>query len=1096
MTDAFHKRAAGLRPLALVSVLALGCAGAGAPMPTPAPRAEPRAADAAAAAGTRDTLSVVLLGTTDVHGRLYNHDYYTGRPTDHGLALLKPVIDSVRAAHPGRTFLFDSGDLLQGNPLGYVFARQHADDPSPIIRAMNLLSYDAAAIGNHEFNYGLQHLARALEQAEFPFVSANIYRHGTQEHAYRPYTLIPLATPYGDTLTIGVTGNTPPGVHVWDREHVTGVLEFREIVSSVRAVVADMRARGADLVVVLSHGGLEGTSYDTVTTRLPAENAALELARQEPGIDVIFLGHTHRELADTVVNGVLLTQARNWAASLAAATLTAERLAPGQWQVVRSRGELLRPVPGRVDAAFLDSLRWEHERTVVWVNARLGSATADMLAHTGRVRDTPIIDFINEVQRRTAGADLSSTAAFQIDAGWPAGDITIAQVAALYPYDNTLKAIRISGAQLRAYLEKAAEYYTGWPARAGATVTNFDVPGYNFDIVSGVDYALDISRPPGRRVTVLTYRGTAVRDEQTFTLALNNYRQSGGGGYDMIAGAEVVYDRGEDVRELLIEEVRRRGTIRPEDYFTQHWRLLPAAAVDVALREQAERDTRGAAPVTGAGAARENGRRRLRVLATNDFHGRLEPMTPGWAEGRPVGGAAALSTYFRMEREGFGGPSILLDGGDVMQGTPLSNLTRGRSTVEYYNRVGYGGAALGNHEFDWGTGVLRERMEQADFPWLAANIHVAGSDTTPSWVRDAAMVDADGVRVGLIGLITEETGSKTMAAHVAGLEFASGPATIDRWVPVLRAAGADFVIVVAHEGATCNEDLTSCEGPVIEWARTVTHRPDLIVAGHTHEVVRWHENGIAIVETGMWGTRYGVVDLERVSDDSVSVRIRGTPVAWADRVPPDTAMALFVAEVRREIGPQLTRHIGEAAGPLERGPGENPIGRLIADAQRWKAGAQVAIMNAGGVRAPLLAGTITWGDLYQVHPFGNMLMLLELRGSDLRQVLEHAVRGEHADAHVSGITVEYDPRRPAGSRIVSLRLDDGTAVRDDGTYRVVANDFLSSGVGDGYAPFARALRETPLGVSDLDALIEYVQSLPQPIQPLQDVRLRPIAPPD
>jgi 2',3'-cyclic-nucleotide 2'-phosphodiesterase / 3'-nucleotidase / 5'-nucleotidase len=1078
-------RVAGWRRLALLAALT-------AALPAcvrPPAEAVPFPAGTAQTPARADTMSLVLLGTTDVHGRLYNHDYYTGRTTDHGLALLKPLVDSVRAAHPGRTLLFDSGDLLQGNPLGFVYARQYAEAPNPIIRAMNLMGYDAAAIGNHEFNYGLDHLANAIELAAFPFVSANIHRVSDGAHAYDPYVLIPVPTPAGDTLLIGVTGNTPPGVHVWDRQNVEGILEFREIVSSVRRIVAEMRRRGADLVVVLSHGGLEGTSYDMATTGLPAENAALELARQEPGIDVIFLGHSHRELADTTVNGVLLTQAKNWAASLAVATITAERRADGAWRAVRKRGEILRPAPDRVDHAFMDSLRWEHERTVAWVNARIGTATQQMPAREGRVRDVAVIDFINEVQRRAAGAQLASSAAFVIDAGLPQGDITIADIAALYPYDNTLKAIRISGAQLRAYLEKSAEYYSGWPAPSAGTVTNFGVPGYNFDIVSGVDYTLDISRPVGQRVVDLRFEGQPVRDDQSFTMALNNYRQAGGGGYDMIAGAEVVYDRGEDVRDLLIEEVRRRGTIRPEDYHRQSWRLVPEAAAQAALQEQVGREVRSA-QATGAGVER----RRLRVLTLNDFHGRLETAYPSFGGGRPVGGAAALATYFRMEREGFNGATILLHGGDVMQGTPVSNLTRGRATIDFHNHIGWHAGALGNHEFDWGIEVLQQRIAQSNFPWLAANIHVAGSDTTPGWVRDTATITVNDVRVGVIGLITEETGQKTMAEYVRGLDFVDGAATIDRWVPVFRRAGVDFVIVVAHEGATCNETMTSCEGPMLGWARRVSHRPDLMIGGHTHEVVRWVENGITVIEAGQWGQRYGVVDLERVSPDSVSVRIRGTPIAWADAVPPDTAVARLVAAAVEEVGPQLHQPIATAAEPLERGAGENAMGRLIADAQRWKTGAHVAVMNAGGVRAPLQAGTLTWGDLYQVHPFGNMIVMLELYGRDLRQVLEHAVRGANAgeDAHLSGIVVEYDPSRPVGSRVVSARLSDGSPLQDDAVYRVAANDFLSSGVGDGYAPFARALSETPTGITDLDVLIEYMQQLPQPVRAPQDRRLRPV----
>jgi 2',3'-cyclic-nucleotide 2'-phosphodiesterase (5'-nucleotidase family) len=447
-----------------------------------------------------------------------------------------------------------------------------------------------------------------------------------------------------------------------------------------------------------------------------------------------------------------------------------------------------------------------------------------------------------------------------------------------------------------------------------------------------------------------------------------------------------------------------------------------------------------------------------------------------------------------MEREGFAGPTILLDGGDVMQGTPVSNLTRGRSTIDFFNMVGYGGAAIGNHEFDWGRDVLRQRLDHAEFPWLAANILVAGSDTTPSWVRATAMVDVDGVRVGLIGLITEETGSKTMAAHVEGLDFADGPAAVNRWVPELRRRGADFVIVVAHEGASCNADMTACTGTMIDWARRMTHRPDLIVAGHTHQLVRWHENGIAIIETDAYGVRYGVVDLERVSPDSVHAWIRGTPTVWADRVSPDTAVKRLVAHAVDEVGPRLAERIGEAAELIPRGAGEHPLGRLIADAQRWKAGAQIAIMNSGGVRTAVEPGTITWGDLFQVHPFGNMLMVLELYGRDVRDALEHAFRGGMPDAQVSGLLVEYDMSRPAGARIVTMTLSDGTPLQDDAVYQVVANDFLTSGVGDGYEALGRHLSERPTGVADLDALIDYIRTLPQPIRAPRDQRLRAVDP--
>ncbi|HEX6134478.1 MAG TPA: bifunctional UDP-sugar hydrolase/5'-nucleotidase, partial [Longimicrobiales bacterium] len=563
-------------------------------------------------------------------------------------------------------------------------------------------------------------------------------------------------------------------------------------------------------------------------------------------------------------------------------------------------------------------------------------------------------------------------------------------------------------------------------------------------------------------------------------LALNNYRQAGGGGYDMIAGAEVIYDRQEDIRELLIAEVSRRGEIRPDDYFRQSWRIVPEAAAETALAEQSGREVRPREePVA---------RKRLRVLATNDFHGNLTPVRG--ASGAAVGGAAALTTYFSLETEGFDGPVLLLDGGDIMQGTPLSNLTRGRSTIDYYNAAGYDAAAIGNHEFDWGPAVLQERIRQARFPWLAANVVVAGTDTTPAWIRGTTILEKGGLRVGVIGLITEETPFATLADHVRGLEFADGADTMNRLVPVLRAEGVDFVIVVAHAGARCETPTHDCRDEMIEWLGRTHAPPDLVVAGHTHEVVRTKVHGVSIVETGSWGRQYGVVDLERIGSDSVDVWIRGTPVPWTDRVAPDSVVAALIERVETEIGPQLNRPVVRAAEAIPRGAGENPMGRLIADAQRAATGTQIAIMNAGGVRAPMPAGTVAWGDLYRIQPFGNKLMVLRLTGAQLRAAIEHAVGFEHPIAHVSGLSVVYDPRRPSGDRVVSMQLATGQPIRDDEVYSVTVSDFLASGVGDGFTAFGQALESTATGIVDLDALIRYIQSLPQPLRAPQDRRIQ------
>ena len=1051
--------------------------------------------------GNADTLvTLYLLGTTDVHGHIYPYDYFTRR-SGPGLGLVAALVDSVRRAHPGATYLFDSGDLLQGTPLTFLAARRDTLAAHPVIRAMNLLGYAASAIGNHEYNYGIPALDRALAQARFPFVSANVFRHGTGEPAYRPYVLIPHVLPSGDTIVLGVTGITPPGVLIWDRANVEGRLDFRDPVASLQPVVAEMRARGANLVVVLNHGGLAGSSYDTAGMGVPAENAGARIAREVPGVDVIFLGHTHAELQDSTINGVLITQARAWARSLAQVEVTLHRgvWSGARWAVVARRATLLRPDPAHPDTVLLDSLRWAHERAVAYVGSVIGRAAATMESARSRAEDTPLVDFINEVQRRAAGADLAASPAYSLEARVPAGPVNVGEIAALYPYDNTLEAVRVTGAQLKEYLEKSARYFRTWPVAAGESLIDRSVAGYNFDMVAGVDYTIDLAQPAGARITGLSYRGQPVTPDQTFTLALNNYRQGGGGGYSMVARAPVVYDRQQDIRDLLVDEVRRQGVIQPQAYFHANWRIVPAAAQAEVARELAGGEAVRAAPA-GSGAGAAAAPKRLRVLSINDFHGRLLPET---VQGFKVGGAATLAAYLEAERAGFDGPSIVLDGGDGMQGTPLSNLTQGRSSVEVMNALGVAAAAIGNHEFDWGPAVLRRRMHDAHYPWISANIVVAGTDTTPSWIRDTATVRVGDVTVGLVGLLTLDARDDIKHEYTRGLDFADGAATIDRWVPILRRQGVDFVILLAHSGGECRALAVNCRGEIVDWARRVHERPDLIVAGHTHNGMQTVVNGIPIVEAMSYSIAYQVVDLKQATTSGgapasavgagmaalpAHAWLRGIRPAFTDSIAPDSAVAALVERYRRQIGRQLDAIVARLAEPLPKGRGDYALGRLLADAWRVRTGARVAFMNNGGIRTSLPAGPLTWGKLYELQPFENHVVVLTVTGARLRAAVEHALRGEGPDANVSGLRATYDPSRPPGARVLTLTLDDGTPVADSGRYTVALQDFVAEG-GDGFTAFLEPLALRKTGWLDRDVLTAYLRSLDQPIRAPQEARL-------
>lgn len=520
----------------------------------------------------RDTLDLVVAATTDVHGRLRGWDYYTNSPdTLRGLTRAATIVDSVRAANPGRVLLLDAGDILEGNPLAYIAAHRHFAR-QPVIAAMNAMRYDAAAIGNHEFNYGLPALRRAVAQARFPMLAANAYL-PSGAHAFAARRIIPRGG-----VKVGIVGGTTPGSNLWDHDNLHGKLVIRDIVPAVDTAVRAARRAGADVIVVVLHSGLdEPSSYDTVATGLPSENVAARVAHEVPGIDLIVYGHSHKQMADTVIAGVLLVQPKNWATSVGVAHLKLQRQGTG-WHVGRSWSGLVQ-CAGHVESlAIVAATAAVHQATVAYVSTPIGHTAVSWRGDSARVADTPLIDFVLDVERSVAHADLASTAAFTLDAALDSGPITIAEVARLYPYDNTLKAVRLTGRQLRDYLEFSARYFGQFGTDEPAVDPR--IPGYNFDIVAGADYTIDLSRPIGSRITSLTVRGKPVADTDTFTLALNNYRQSGGGGYAMLRDAPVVYDGQVELRQLLIEAVQRHHELDPAAFAHHDWSIVPTAAAE------------------------------------------------------------------------------------------------------------------------------------------------------------------------------------------------------------------------------------------------------------------------------------------------------------------------------------------------------------------------------------------------------------------------------------------------------------------------------------------------------------------------------------
>jgi 2',3'-cyclic-nucleotide 2'-phosphodiesterase (5'-nucleotidase family) len=723
------------------------------------------------------------------------------------------------------------------------------------------------------------------------------------------------------------------------------------------------------------------------------------------------------------------------------------------------------------------------------------------------VVDTPLIDLILETERKATGADLASTAAFSLDASLDSGAITAARLQALYPYDNTLRVVRITGRQLRDYLEHSARYYR--TSADGTPTIDPTVPGYNFDIVAGADYTLDLSRPVGQRVTRLDFKGRAVAPTDSFTLALNNYRQTGGGGYAMLSGAPVVYDKNEEIRQLLVDEVKRRGTVNPWNYFTRNWRIEPASAVG-ALYQQMRRDNRedahavgpaaaarpaaaapaavapapAAVPASPSGTPAVRATRpapRLRIIATNDFHGALEPRPD--ATGRLRGGAAYLATAIARARADCVSPAcetILLDGGDEFQGTPASNLAFGRPVVDIFNTLDYAAGAVGNHEFDWGQDSLRARMRDARYALLAANVRYADGRDVP-WIRDDTLVTRGALKIGVIGVATLLTPTTTRASNVADLRFADPVPIVDSLSRRLRSRGADFVVVVAHDGAFCDRDgATNCKGEIVEFAKRLREPVDAIVSGHTHSFVDAVVNGIPIVQARSSGTALGVIDL---GPEGNRHQVRDV---LPDSLPPDSAIAATVRRAVASVASVVDRPVATIAGNLVREGVQYPLGNLIADAMRTAGQGDVAVMNNGGIRANLREGPATYGTLFEVQPFANMLYRYTLSGAALRDYLEKLV-GKRLNVHLSGAVVSYDSTAAPGARIRSVRLANGTELKPDGEYTLVLNDFLATG-GDGLGLGTAARRTEVLPIVDLDAFVSYLRSQPQPVRAPADAR--------
>ncbi|MBN2795719.1 MAG: 5'-nucleotidase C-terminal domain-containing protein [Clostridia bacterium] len=1030
-----------------------------------------------------DGQKITILATADLHGRIYPYEYaIDSTDADAGLAKIQTLVKQEKAKSEN-VILMDVGDTVQDNS-----AELFNDLPvHPMVQALNSMGYDIWTLGNHEFNFEKSFLERNIAAFEGKVLSANIYNEGTETRFIDGYTIMDV-----DGIRVAIVGMIPPNVPLWEASapsHFAG-LEFRSIEDETAKVLAELEGKYDVLVGAYHLGetgehGYEGLDY---------------VAEHFPQFDVIFGGHAHSKYVKEL-NGVTMIEPGAYGWALAKADIYVTGTA-GNYTVSMVNAENLETYSVDPDQGILDEFATVHETSLADANTVVGVVTEDYITRvdyitgdakvttmpTAQIVDTALIDLINDVQMFYTGSEISSAAAFKSDMNLLAGDFKKKDVANIYKYTNTLMGVNITGANLKAYMEWSASYYNTFTY--GDVTISFDenVRSYNYDMFSGVTYDIDLSQPVGSRIKNLKLNGDAIADDGVYKLAVNNYRFGTLMSYGWATEADVYYDSYTElqdagrIRDMIVKYITEEKAGMATPSVDNNWKIIGAdlnhplkdmvidkiIAGEILIPTSADGRTPNVKSVNVFDLMQEgiiDEYDELTIMHTNDMHG-------FFVYGAYDGMGAALLKAKIDEVRGTIDNTLLLDGGDALQGNPLVTLSEGETGVQVLEALGYDAMGIGNHEFDYGSAQLEALMAMNDVPMLSANIKKADNTdfATPYIIKEM-----DGYTVGIFGISTPETLYKSHPDNTVGLTFEDPTETAQAMVDELKDK-VDIIIAITHIGDegeyTASSIATAVEGI------------DVIIDGHSHSL---YENGLKvgdtlIVQAAEKTMNLGMARLAIKDGEVVYSTAYMFTKADAASYTPDADVTAIIDEIATANAVILDEVV--ATSPVELDgvkanvrTGETNLGNMITEALLDISGADVALTNGGGIRASIGAGEVTKGDILAVLPYGNTVRVIELTGADIQAAIENGVdsypEAKGAFPHIAGMTVEFDASLPAGERVTKIMIGDA-ALDLTKTYTMATNDFLVAG-GDGYTMFKGKKVIAEYGAMD-EVLTDYMNA--------------------